>query len=902
MTSLGDRCVPALSRVLIGLHPRWFRREYAADIRDAIAAELNATKSNQTTRGVLADLARNLGRVWMSTLQTGGSEREPVRGAGALATGGGGFRGLGHDVRGAVRGIVRRPATSAGAVLTLAVGIGLTAAMFSIVQGLAMRPLQVDEPERVVAVRRLDPRFGESGVVPIDFSAYDDLRTRQTSFAALAGWQGLSVNLADDLEPADAIGGLAVTTEFFDAIGLQPILGRAFAERDGAVGAEAVVVIAHDLWSGRFGADPDILGTSIRLDGTPTRVVGVMPEGFGFPWNSDVWKPLQLDRAELARGEGPRLFMVGRLASEVSETAAAAELTGLVGQFAEEHPDTDGGYERVLVREWTRDFLGSSGRQALFAMLLAVSMVLVLACANVANLLLVRAVQSTRELAVRAALGAGRHRLVRQALIDALVIAGLGALGGLGIAAAGSRWFTHTMESLSFGIPFYVDVSLDFGVGAFVVALAAISAVLSAVLPVLHVGRTDSHDVLRSGCRLGPSRTAGRAGRVLVVVQVAVAYSLLLGAAAFGGTLGELRSIALSFDPDEIFTGAITLPERDYAEPEARRQFYRALVERLESGAGLRAVSLASDLPVAGFGASTFGLAGEVYEARQAPRARLSAVSPSFLDVLDLVPLQGRSLSAADDETSPRVAVVTASFAQRYLESDPVGARIVLGPRSGETAAPEDEIEVVGVIPDIYADVPTPPLPREAVVVPLAQRPEAAVNVIARAGAEPLAAAAGVRDALTGLDPDLPLSAPMTLRDMLLQNNFFLEILGTLFGVFGAAALLLSAVGVYGVMAFSTGIRKHEGGVRIALGATRRQVSALMVRQGLWRVAFGVAAGFGIGFLLVSSLSAALRVGMPTAATFAVLAALLLGTGALGSWLPARRAAALDLVDTLSMD
>ncbi len=893
--------------VLLRLYPGWFRREYGQQIHEAARAELQSTSSGHGAVSrwhVAGDVLVNLGRAWMSTVRSGGAERTPGRRGSRLSSGSGGLRGTGHDLRAAARGLLRRPGFALLAVLTMSVGIGLTAAMFSIVQGLALRGLPLEDAEQIVAIRRVDPDLGEGAIVASGVHLLADLTAEQTTLQGLVGWQGVVMNIADEHEPAASVPGLKVGDGFLSLLRVNPVLGRDFTRDDGAPGAAPVALISHGLWHARFGADSSIVGATIRLDGVPTQVVGVLEEGFAFPRNTDVWLPLQADAAILERGEGPPLFLVGRLREGGSEVEAQTELTLLVQRLGEAYPETDGGY-RMLVKEWTADFLGSGGRQGLLTMLLAVSMVLVLACVNVANLLLVRAIAGSRELALRAALGASRARLVRQGLFDALIIAGLGAGGGVVIAHLGSLWFASAWQSLVGAMPFYVDVRVDTGVVLFVSVLAVASGLISALLPVLQVARSDSQDLLRHGARTGANPGVGRISRGLVVVQVAVACALLVGAGVFGSTVGDLRGLDLGLDLDRVFTAALTLPDSVYPEPEQRTNFYTALLARLGSQPDIDAVALTTDLPLSGRGSTRFGLAGNSYGAREAPRARLAAVSPEYFDALGLAAVRGRLLSATDTPDTVRVAVVTRSFADRHLDGNPVGARIVLAPPVDAVPETDQEIEVVGVVDELYGAVQTTSLPREAILVPLQQRPQAGltgINLVARTSDEPLALTGIVQSELAALDPDLPLAAPTTARQAFVTNYYYLVVFGGLFGVFGLAALLLSAVGVYGVIAFATSRRTHEVGVRLALGATSRSVARLLMRQGLWRVTIGVAVGLVVGRLLASAFAGTFGVSASAPVVFVTVPVVLVLTSLLGSWLPARRAARVDPAATLSSE
>lgn len=824
-----------------------------------------------------------------------GTPRAPITVAGTGSGGlGGGFR---TDLTHAFRGLARRPGVALVAALTLGLGIGLTTTIYSVMDGLMLRGLPVENGAEVLSVRRARPLYGPDSRMHNTVHDFLDLRERQTTLEGLAGWSGASVSLSGEAGGARSVAGAALTTNAFEVLHVGPLLGRGFEPADGRAGADPVVVLGHGLWQERFGADPDIVDRMVRLDGQPTRVIGVMPEGFQFPFNHRLWVPLTLDRA-VPRGEGPGLFPFGRLRDGVSVGEARAEFRLLGRQLAEEYPETDGDV-MMVVDTWGRDFIQSRGRQGLWIALGTAGLVLLVACLNVSNLLLARAAAQRRELAVRAALGAGRWRMARLVLMDAVAVAAVGTALGIGLSALGIRLFdTTVLESMPGGRPWYVDLGLHPTVLLFSLSLLGGSALIAALVPALQVSRTRVADVLEAHASRASSLRIGRMSRALVVIQVALACALLVGAGLLGRSMGNVRGLDLGLDPDTLFTARIGLPEHDYPDAATRSRFWSRLLEELAATDRLGKAALADDLPLTGARAVRYRIAGHESEAAERPlRAHLAAVSSGYLDTVGVSLMRGRGLSSADSADAPPVALVSESLA-RSLGGEALGRRLLLESATGE----REPVTVVGVVPRTY--VPFPGELRapgtDAIFVPLAQRPATAAYVLIRQSDDPLAVTSTVRDIVAGLDPDLPLDRPRTLRDVVVDSNRFVETFGRLFVFFGGATLFLAAVGLYGVMSFVVRQRTREVGIRLALGAGPRAVMRLMLLQGLRRVGVGLAIGLllalGFGRLLAGML---FTVNPADPWVLAGIAAVLVVTGILATWVPARRACRLDPLTTL---
>jgi len=907
---MGDR----IARLVLDLYPAGFRDRYGDAVLDAVRDDRR--RARPTVRGRIAFWARTLGdltavllRAWRRRLGWTGEGVETVtpgkRGAdgarpgvpGADGRGGGSLR---SDITHALRGLARRPGVAIVAALTLALGIGLTTTMYSIMDGLMLRGLPLEESDEIVSVRRARRLYGPDSRMHSTVHDFLDLRERQTTLEGLAAWTGASLDLSGEAGRARSVFGAAMTTNAFDLLRVEPVLGRDFEPADGRPGADPVVIIDHGLWQERFGADPDVVGRLVRLNGEPTRVVGVMPDGFQFPFTHRLWVPLNLDRS-VSRGEGTGFFPFGRLRDGVSVAETRAEFRLLASQLADEHPETDGGV-MMVVDTWARDFIQSMGRQALWIALGTAGLVLLVACINVSNLLLSRAAAARREVAVRAALGAGRWRRVRLVLADAAAIAVAGTVAGIGLTTLGIRWFDNTMlDAMPGGRPWYVDMGLHPEVLLFSLALLVGSTVVAALVPALQVSRTRVAEILKDDTQRASSLRIGRLSRGLVVTQVALACALLVGAGLLGRSMSNVRGLDLGLDPDSLFTASITLPEADYPDGAARRGFWNRLLDELAAIEPSGRVALTDDLPLTGVQATRFRIAGHESEVSEEPlRAHFAAVSPGFLDTTGVALVRGRDLSAADSADAPAVALVNRSLAGR-LAGDPLGRQLHLETASGERRA----VTIVGVVPQTYVRFPTERRRpgKDAVLVPLAQAPPSTAWIVARRDGDPLAVTSTVRDVVAGLDPDLPLNMPRSLRQVVVDNNQFVDTFGQLFVVFGAATLLLAAVGLYGVMSFAVRQRTREVGIRVALGAGPGAVTRLMLLQGMQRVGIGIAIGLVLALGFGQALAGMLFTVNPADPwILGGIAIVLLLTGVLASWVPAFRARRLDPLEALQAE
>jgi predicted permease len=815
-----------------------------------------------------------------------------------------------QDLRYGVRMIAKRSGTSAIAVVALALGIGLTTTMFSIVQGVILRGLPFDDADRIMYVSRATTQ--EPGRRdPLSLHDLMDVRARQTTLEALAAYSGAPAIVAGDTAMPERLRGVRVTPNLMRVLRVSPVAGRDLTDADAAPGAPAVVLISHRQWQSRFQGQPEAIGAVIRLNNLPATVVGVMPEKFGFPEAEDVWMPLSIELPS-RRGEGSRVNVVGRLREGVSVEQAHAELSGLARQLAAAHPENRDVTARV--EPFLDEAIPQRIRTTFFTMLGAVFGVMLIACVNVTNLQLARAAERTREFAVRAALGSGRWRIVRQSLAEGLILSIAGAAIGLAIARAGTTFFMGAIADTQ--PPFWIDVRVDGTVLLFVTVIIAAATLVSSLTPGLRVGGLDVNAILKDDSRGTTSVRLGRFGRWLVIGEVAISCALLV----VSGLM--VRSIVASTRTDypyatrDVFFGQTRFDERPYPDMADVGRAADRLAAELARVPGVRHAALATSLP--GRSATpSFIVDGEAAAPPdQRPRAGRVVVTPGYFEALGAQLRAGRMFTAAVMAGAAPVAVVDEAFAARHLNSGPaLGRRIQFGPPAPARRNPEAPsgsmsssapvpitpaespwLTVVGVVSALVPDTGDPDQVLEAVYVPLAQFPERGLHLLARTAGDPLAIGPTVRELVAREFQDTPVVNVNSIAGELWRDGWAVRLFGGLFLVFGAAALVLAAAGLYGVMAFTVRRRTQEIGVRMALGATRRGVLRLVLRDGLWRVALGIALGLVPGAFLGGLMSALTGDDVSTAdpLVHSLTVATLVGVGLLASLVPALRAASVD--------
>jgi predicted permease len=809
-----------------------------------------------------------------------------------------------QDLRFSLRQLFRNPGHTVTAVLALGVGIGLATAMFSIVYGALLRGLPVPRPDRLLHVASANPSRDEP-VLEVFLHDFHDFRERQRSFQGLAAYYEGTVNLSDPAGNGAAperFDGLFATADLFDVLRVPPRLGRTFAPGEDAPGAPPVVLISDGVWKRRYHADPHAVGKPVRINGEPGTIAGVLPAGFGFPLSAEVWVPMRLDPLRIPRGDGQTLQGIGRLRDGVTLESARADLAGIATALAAEHPQTNKG-RTVLVRPWLESALSPAIAQLLWVMLGACAFVLLIACANVASLTLARAARRTREIAIRAALGAGRRRLAGQILLESLLLAAFGAVLGVLLAALGVKLFNLAIAGSN--PPFWMRIAVDPAALLFTLGATLAAGLLAGLAPALQASRADLGEVLKDEGRGSSSRRLGRFSRWIVVGEVAFSCLLLVGTGLMVRSVVRLKTLDLGFATARLFTGRVSLAPATHPQEADRLTFFDGVLRRLESQPDVAAVAITTHLPGSFSAISTYHPEGRTYPSeRDLPAAHVAMVSPSYFDVLGVRPLAGRTFGSQDTASSLPVVIVNRAFAaEAWPGKDPLGRRVRLEDENGEHTTPWRT--VVGIVPDLHMggmdDVQGWP---EGVYLPLAQRTPDTVTLLARTHtADPLTLTAGVRGQVAALDPDLPVYRVRSMDEELEHNRFFPNLFASLFAVFGIAALALAAVGIYGVLAASVQQRTQEIGIRMALGAQRGGVLRLILRRGMGQLLAGLAAGlvgaFFVSHLLESFLSG-IRPRDPL--TFLLVALVLAAVAFVACWIPARRAMRTDPLIAIRYD
>jgi putative ABC transport system permease protein len=802
-----------------------------------------------------------------------------------------------QDVRFGARMLVRNPASTAISIMALALGIGLTTMMFSIVHGAVIRGLPFDRPEQLMALNRTHLAEGNEQMW-FTLHDYEDYRAQQQSFTDIAAYYTGTVNVSG-IDKPERFDGAFIAPHALRLIGAQPLLGRLFVDDDARPGADGVLLLGYDLWQTRFGGDRDVIGRVVRANGRQATIVGVMPAGFAFPAAEEVWVPLQLSAAAVERGQGQWVAVFGRLKDGVRMDAAAVELTAIAQRLEAEYPHLNEGIG-ARVQPYTSAFIGDEARRMLFTMLGAVFMVLLIACANVANLLISRAAARSREVGVRTALGASSVRIVRQFLTESFILSMGGALFGLAVAWIGIRIFSNAIAPTN--PPFWIVLGLHVDVLLFVVAITAVASVIAGAIPAWQAARSNAADVLKDESRGSSSFRLGRISRVLVITEIALSAGLLVGAGLMIKSVTQVRNIDFAFEADATFTARIGLPEAQYGDADVQRRFFDELLPRLRQLPGIESVGLIQALPAMGSGLQRFAIDGASYpEDRDHPQARAIQITGGTLEALGAHVLQGRAISDADRDGTLPVALINETLARQYFDGgDAVGRRV----RLGASQSTQEWRTIVGVVPDMYAGGLDGDNIQHAIYTPLQQGGARFMSVIARPRAgEPLSLSQPVREAVLAVDPDLPIYFVQTLRTAINDNYWFFMIFGSLFMVFGGAALFLAAVGLYGVMSNSVRQRTREMGVRMALGAQGGDVLRLVMRQGLVQLGIGLTLGLALALGVSNLLQMILfEVNPRDPAVFIAIGFVLTATAAAACLVPAARATRVDPLQAIRYD
>jgi putative ABC transport system permease protein len=795
---------------------------------------------------------------------------------------------LQNDIRYAIRNLVKRPGFTLIAVVTLALGIGANSAIFSAVNALLLKPLDFPDIDRVAAIWSKAP---SRGVVhnEVAMADYLDWREQSRSYEQLALFRWWSANLTG-VDPPERIQGFLVTANFLEAIGIKPIMGRNFSADENQPGKDAVAVITYSLWQRRFGGDPHILNKTITVNSITRTVIGVMPERFNFPKGAEVYAPLSIT-PEMARTRGNHsYYVIGRLKPGVTRESAQAELDTITARLEKQYPESNTGWGAnvyPIVKDTVRVY-----DTVLWVLMGAVGFVLLIACANVANLMLARASGRQKEIALRAALGASRWRIVRQLLTESLIVALMG--GALGVLVA--LWGIDALRVANPGdaarfAPGWYQLGINPSVLAFTLGLSLFSGIVFGLAPAWQVSKPDLNDALKEG---GRQTTAGShwLRSSLVVVEVALSLMLLVGAGLLARSFLVLLKTDAGFNPDSVLTMNLILPSAKYKDETQRNNFYHDLIQRVQAVPGVESAAVVNYLPLGGSNSS------EDYLVEGAPEpspgqendGRYRVCTPGYFQMMGISILRGRGFTDEDRPGAQPVVIVNETLARKHWPSgDAVGKRI----RFSGPLEKNPWMEIVGIVRDVKHELNLPVTPEY--YLPHAQDSWNAMVLVARTKIDPAAVAAPIRQQVWAIDKDQPVFDVLTMQEVRALSIAPYTFSSVVLGIFSGVALLLAAVGIYGVMSFAVTQRTHEIGIRMALGARAGDVLRLVIKHGMVLALIGVAIGV-VGSWGLTRFMQKLLVGVePTdPLIFSAVSTFLLIAALLACYIPARRATKVD--------
>ncbi len=797
-----------------------------------------------------------------------------------------------RDMVYALRSLVKRPGFAIVVILTLALGIGGTTAIFSVVDAVVLRPLPFEDPDRLVLLRGVETGL-KSGSSGTSFPDYVDIKEGQNSFGAMAAWSRWQLTVTgSDLEPT-LVPTAWVSHDLFATFGVRPAIGRGFLPEEDRIGGEPVVILSDGFWASRFASDPKILGRTMLLDGGEYTVVGIMPSDFDL--QAELLVPMEPRIAENSRGVH-NLSVVARLKPGVSREQAERDVKAIAARLEETYPDWNTGRSAAL--QFIHEAVVGNVRPALLTLLGAVGVVLLIVCANVANLLLARATSRQKEIAIRTALGAGRSRMLRQLLTESLVLALLGGVAALLLAHGG----IGLLKSISPGnIPRLDGVGIDSRVLGFAFLVTMFTGVIFGIVPAVQGSSANLQSSLKEGGRT--STQGGRRPRLrqlLVVTEMALAVVLVVGAGLFINSFLQLQRVDSGFAGKNVLVAPLALPTSTYpfSEPHRAIAFYSELMERIEALPGVESAAVGYRHPLDGGWETSFQIAGllEVPQGER-PEARIRPVRPGYFKTLGMPLLKGRDVTDRDDGRAPGVVIINESFARAFFpDDDPLGHRLIRGSWWPDFPG---EWEIIGVVADVKMDGLTQPTPW-AMYYSHSQWPFLDMNLVVRTAGDPLALTAAIRDQVWAIDADVPVENMQTLDEIRAGSVAPQRFQTMMLGIFAALALTLAAVGIYGVLAYSVAQRTSEIGVRISLGARGADVLRLVVGQGMKLALIGLTLGL-LGALAVTRLIASLLfdVSATDPTTFASVAVMLTLVALAACTVPAWRASRVDPVIAL---
>lgn len=791
---------------------------------------------------------------------------------------------LQSDLRYAIRGLLKRPGFTLIAVLTLALGIGANTAIFSAINALLLKPLAFPELDRVVAIW---DRWPSRGVLhnEVTMANYLDWREQNKTFENIGVYRWWNVNLTGGDLP-ERVQGFLLTTNFFDVVRVKPFMGRNFSSDENSPGKDSVVILTYSLWQRRFGGDPNIINKSITTNGVSRTVIGVMPPGFHYPKAADIYAPLAITPELAGSRDNHSYLAVGRLKQDVSIQAAQADIDTIATRLEQQYPNSNTGLGAGVV-PIVADTVHLYNR-ALWVMMGAVGFVLLIACANVANLMLARATGRQKEIALRAALGASRWRIIRQLLTESVVVALIG--GTLGVVLA--FWAIDLLRVSNPGeaakyAPGWDHLGVNLPVLLFAILLSVFSGLIFGLVPALQASKPDLNNALKESSRL----TSGHSNRMrslLVVFEVALSLILLIGSGLLMRSFLSLVKTNAGFNGDNVMTMSMVLPATKYKDSTQRAQFFSTLLERVKALPGVQATAAVNYLPLGGSNTSDSFLVEGIPEPAPGQEfvGRYRVCSPDYFKTMGILVVKGRSFTDADSPNSQPVIIVNETLANRYWPNqDAIGKRMrFYGPLDKNPW-----MQVVGVVEDVKHELDIPVT--TDYYLPHSQDPWNAMVLVAKTTTEPAAMAAPMRETVWSIDKDQPVYDVKTMPEVRATSVALYSFSSVMFGIFAAVAMLLAAIGIYGVLAFTVSQRTHEIGIRIALGAKRRDVLRMMIKHGMSLALLGVVIGLGGAFVLTRFMEKMLfGVNPIDLLTFSLVTIGLLAVALIACFIPAHRA------------
>jgi putative ABC transport system permease protein len=865
-------------------------REFAQELE----SHLEMLTDDNLRRGMAPDEAARRARLTLGATSSLQSRHRDVRG----------FRPLEdffQDLRFAGRLMLKDKWLSAAAILAIALGIGANTMGFSIINAAFIRGFNFERAEELHSISWRPTRGRRLPSSVLDF---DDWRSQSRSFTSIGAAAFGAINISDDHAAPEQTQGSRITTNLFDVLGQPPLIGRTFVEGEDRRDADPVVIIGYDIWTNRFARDPNVIGRILKINGSPATIVGIMPDGMKFPDNSELWVPFIPTDAQMTRELRP-LNVFGRLAPGVTKEQASTEIDGIAQRIIEANPNQAknvvGGQVETLVER----FLNGAAPRMFRVIMGAVVFVLLIACANVANLLLSRASYRSREVAVRYALGATRWRVVRQLLIESVALASLGGIAGLALAGFGVRAFDEAIHAT--GAPYWLRFTIDYRVLLYVAGICVATGVIFGLAPALQVSRDNAHDTLKEGARgTAGNRRAGRLGGVMVVAELALTIVLLCGAGLMLRSFMALYAVPAGFAINGLSRMQMQLPPSNYPDADARRRFFDQLLPKVEAIPGVERAAITTAVPPLDHEEWRVIISGsrDVEDDRR-PFVSTVSVSPRYFETLGVGVTRGRGIGIADGASGSANVVINQLMADRFFPGEnPIGRQLRFVPRADEPDAPPQPWRtIVGVVPTFPQGNSIDAFRNTVVYLPFLNLPDRTSSLMIRSALPPASVMAAVRSIVRSIDADQPVFSIETVEQVFANERSIYRIFATLFAVLASIGLVLSAVGVYGVIAYAVTQRTQEIGVRVAIGAGRWDVAWLFLRRGLVQIAIALAIGLPAAVALGAVAQLRLVEIEPTdPVTMLGITVVMAAVALIACVVPARKAAKVDPLTALRAD